>query len=495
MATTTYQDIVKNKHNLAPSQMGSLITPNRNQYFIRDLLSRKLKSSDSGKEVGSVNYILKSPKFFIRTKALQKESFLPLIAEETTKPIRPQVFIDFALKDGDILICKDSGIGEVVILDQDLPNHTISSALCKLPIQKDKYYLFAFLKHKYFLSQLNLMAPKGATIRHSKTLFLDCKIPYPNQKNKDGVISYVELLTQAIINKEKEIKKNHRQIIDEIEKEIMENQKDNEFEYEEVNFKELKKHLRLDVGLYGEIYKKLKFLVKNYKHGQTNIKNLDFKSKRGQNLQVSYIGKSIYSKNPKENFYKLITSSDLTGYGTHNEYRYLGNSKKLLLVNHGDIMFSATGQAHTSVGKVCVFINPPKKLISNINSFFFHKENFNLRENIFISCFFTFLKIKGYFVEIIGKGNGGSFTEKHFPFVNIPNFPKPKQRKIASLYHNVNTYPTNLDLKNFLSEDQKWNKKSGIIEIDKSMKKMKSHLNDVLDDIVNDKAIKLKFNI
>ena len=67
--------------------------------------------------------------------------------------------------------------------------------------------MFAFLKHKYFLNQLNLLVPQGATIRHAKTLFLNCKIPFPNQRNKDEAINYVELLTQAIINKEKKIQK------------------------------------------------------------------------------------------------------------------------------------------------------------------------------------------------------------------------------------------------------------------------------------------------
>jgi len=493
MATTTYKDIISNKFNLAPSQLMTLGVANKNKFFVRDLLNKKLTFSDNGNEVGSINYISKSSKYFVRAKALQSESFLPFITEQTSIPIRPQVFTDFDLKEGDILISKDSNIGEVVILDQDLPNHTISGALYKLPIKENKYYLFAFLKHKYFLNQLDLMVPKGSTIRHAKTLFLDCKIPFPNQKNKNDIITYVKLLTKSIINKEKKIRKKHKQILKEIEKELLGNQKDNEFEYINPNYKELKKYLRLDVGLYAKKYKKLKFLVDNYQNGKTNIKDLGFKSKRGQNLQVSCIGKSIYSEQVKENFYKLITSADLTDFGTHNEYRYLGNPKKLSPIKHGDIMFSATGQAHTSVGKVCTFINPPKKLISNINSFFFYKDGFNLTENIFISCFFTFLKSKGYFIEIIGRGNGGSFTEKHFPFVNIPNFPKQKQQEIASLYHNLIDYPKNLNLQNFLLEDQKWNKQAGIIELDKSVKKIKKYLNNILDEIVNDEIVELNF--
>lgn len=97
MAVTTYKDIIGSKYNLAPSQLMTLGVPNKNKSFVRDLLSRKLEFSDNGNEVGSVNYISKSPKYFIRAKALQKESFLPFLTEETAIPIRPQVFTDFDL--------------------------------------------------------------------------------------------------------------------------------------------------------------------------------------------------------------------------------------------------------------------------------------------------------------------------------------------------------------------------------------------------------------
>ena len=144
MATTTYRDIIGNNSNLAPSQLTTLSVPNKNNKKVKDLLTRDITFSDNGNEVGSVNYISKSPKYFIRAKALQRESFLPFITNQTSIPIRPQVFTNFNLKEGDILISKDSNIGETVILDKDLPNHTISGALYKLPIkEKNIIYLLS----------------------------------------------------------------------------------------------------------------------------------------------------------------------------------------------------------------------------------------------------------------------------------------------------------------------------------------------------------------
>ncbi len=122
-----------------------------------------------------------------------------------------------------MIISKDSNIGEIVILDKDYPNYMLSGALYKLPVSEKKYYLLAFVKHNIFREQLDFMVPKGATIRHAKTMFLDCKIPMPNH-NAENTIKFVELITQAIINKERLIKERHSVIIELIEKELLENQ-------------------------------------------------------------------------------------------------------------------------------------------------------------------------------------------------------------------------------------------------------------------------------
>ena len=77
------------------------------------------------------------------------------------------------LKKGDLIISKDSNIGEIIILDKDYPDIMLSGALYKLPVKEEfKYYLLAFVKHDIFREQLDFMVPSGATIRHAKTMFL-----------------------------------------------------------------------------------------------------------------------------------------------------------------------------------------------------------------------------------------------------------------------------------------------------------------------------------
>lgn len=490
MATVTYKEILDLKYNLAPSQLTILDIPNKNTIFIKDLLDRKLKFSDNGNEIGSINYISKSSHYFIRAKALQSDYFLPFLDSETAIAIRPQVFKNFNLKDGDLIISKDSNIGEAIILDKDYPNFTMSGALYKLPITKNKLYLFAFLKQKYFRKQLDLLVPKGSTIRHAKTLFLDCKIPFPNQKNADDVIKYVEILTQVIINKEKEIRRKNQLIFELIKKELLENQGKDKFKYEDPKFNELFLSLRIDSGYYCFDYKQKQFLISNYKKGAESIDKWKFKIKRGQNLQVSQIGKSIYSDKLKENFYTLIRPTNFSEIGTVEKFEYLGNPKKLSLLEAGDIVFSAEG----TIGKCILFDDPSGNWITNIHGIVLNKEDRNIKESAFVSCFLRFLRYCGVLDYISVGGQGGSLAKKYWKDVLIPNFLELKQQEIASLYHKPVDYPDKLNLEKFITKDQKWNEQAGIIEIDKSIKQMKEYLNSVLDKIVNNDEVKINFD-
>jgi type I restriction enzyme S subunit len=388
MTTITYREILNSNCSLAPSQLNTLDIPNQNTLFVKKLLDRKLEFSDRGKEVGSINYIFQSTHHFIRTKGLQEDYFSPFLNSETVVAIRPQVFEDFNLKEGDLIISKDANIGEAVILDQDYPNFTISSALYKLPISKNKFYLLAFLKHHYFRNQLNLLVPKGSTIRHAKTLFLDCKIPFPNQENTNEITSYVELLTRVIINKEKIIKKKNQLIFELIEKEILENQKKGEFGNESPKFSELFSNSRLDSGYYCYDYKQKQFLISNYKYGAEVIENWGFVMRRGQNFPIKQTRKIIYSDQLQKDFYELIVPTNISEFGTVKKSKYLGTLKSYPCLRMGDIVFSIDG----TIGKCIIFIDSKKKTITTGHSMILSKTKCNIEESVFVSCFLRFLR-------------------------------------------------------------------------------------------------------
>jgi type I restriction enzyme S subunit len=475
------------KSNFAPSQLTVFDIPNKNRVDVSEMLDRKLRLGDKGVEVGSINYIGASSFYFMRARALQSEYYSPFFDSDTISPIRPQVFVDYNLKKGDLIISKDSNIGECIILDKDYPNFMLSGALYKLPISKRKLYLFAFLKHSYFREQLSLIVPRGSTIRHAKTLFLKCKIPLSDEI----IIKYVELLVQSILNKEAIIKLKHHQIFEKITMELIKHQKSEQFVYEYPKYSTIQNNKRIDAGIYSEYLYKNNFIIRNYKLGFSDIKKLGFMVNRGQNLQVSCIGSSIYSDEYIKGFYTIIKPSHLSTYGTDFSREYLGNSRELKVLKKGDIIFGAEG---FQKGRSMVVIDDKVKTITNIHGIIFHHICGDIDLSIFVKCFLDYLRNLGLIDIFAVGGNGGSLAMSYWDNISIPKFPKEKQKEVSKLYYNTINYPTDINMDNFLEKDQQWNRESGILDIDKSIKKTKEYLDVLLDKIINNKKITITFD-
>ena len=197
---TNINNIENKNYTLSATQYKTFDIKNKNIKPLSSFLDRDLKRSDLGNEVGSENYVTNSSYTFIKTKALQQKSYLLDKSSDSFQFITPQSYIEMNLKEGDILISKDSNVGEIVILDKDYPKSMLCGGLYRLPISKHKYYLLAIIKSDLFRQQIDFLVPRGSTIRHGKTKFLECYIPLPN-KNSDSTIKYVECLMKAIVDK------------------------------------------------------------------------------------------------------------------------------------------------------------------------------------------------------------------------------------------------------------------------------------------------------
>ncbi len=490
MPSITYKEIINLKYNLAPSQLQVLDCPNKNLIPVASFLSRKLESSDKGYEVGSINYISNSTHYFIRAKALQNEYFLPILDDETAKPIRPQSFKQYNLREGDLIISKDSNIGEVVILDKDYTYHTLSSALYRLPVEKHKYYLFAFMKHQFFKNQLDLLTPKGSTIRHSKTLFLKCKIPMPNQSNAIDVITYVELLTRAIINKEKEIRRKNDLILNIIEQELLENQEEAQFIYMQPQLSDLLNNNRIDAGFYCEDLERLRFLITNYKNGYSRLNKQGLEFIPGPSLEIRLLTTRIDSDEEKPGFYRLITPTQISIFGTISSYKYLGTSYEIPRLQKGDIIFGESG-----TGRTFVYLEEHQNTITNAHGHVLRPVNCSLHKTITIRCILSYLKEKGYIDYITVGGSGGHLSPAYFDRVIVPEFPEAKQKEIAALYYNNNiqydSHKCTLD--DFLEYDTAFNQSAGIYELDKSIKCLKAKLEAIINNIINNAYVTIAF--
>lgn len=486
-----FSHIVNKNFTLSSSQYVDLEMPNRNFVYVRDFLKRPLRRKDLGIEVGSLNYIRKSNYFFLRTKALQRYSFLPDITSETALPIIPSCFINMNLKKDDLIISKDSNIGEIVILDKDYQNYMLSGALYKLPVIDKKFYLLAFIKHDIFREQLDFMVPKGATIRHAKTMFLDCKIPMPNY-NSENTIKFIEILTKAIINKERLIKERNERILNLIEQELLNNQKQKKFKYELTTINEIKNIERLDTSLYCKDFKYWNFIVKNYVNGSKDLISCGFSWARGTSLEQGFIGTRVDSEKYHKGFYELVLPTNISQYGYVEKSTYIGTPTKLKTIEKGDIIFGGEGFGK---GRTYVVIDDSHNVATNYHGIRIINTNHNLTESIFIRCFLAFWRSKGM-IDFIGVGgSGGHCAPSYFHLIETPLFDDTKQNEIALLYHNpISNYQADtFTLDNFLEQDNAFNETAGIYELDKTAKQLKEILNKAIEDIVNDREIDILF--
>ncbi len=488
---TTYNEIVSKDYSFSATQYKTFCIKNSNVIPVSKFLYRNLNRNDLGYEVGSGAYVEKSQYKFIKTKALQPETYLLDINKESVQDIIPSAYIECELNQGDLLISKDSNVGEIAILDRDYPNTMLCGGIYKLPVIKNKYYLLAFIKSEVFRQQIDFLVPRGSTIRHGKTKFLDCLIPMPN-KNIENTIQYVEILMKAIISKEIEIQKKHKQILNDILFELKSNQKKNIFQYSYPTYREIISIDRMDSNRFSKEYKEFLFLITNYQNGYSTIYDYGYKVKRGQNLQISNIGKSIYTTKEYKSFYKLVLSQNLSTEGRILDIQYLGNKNKLSVLNDGDIVFSARGQC---LGRSFIVFDDMKNYITNIDNMIFYNGK-NVQKSIFIHLMLDLYRSNNFIKKIGINGSGAeSVTKYQISDIPIPDFPNDKETKITKLYSNSNAIydSSEYSIDNFLEYDNRFNDIAGIYELDKSMKYLQEKLNNAIDNIANDKEVIIEF--
>ncbi len=461
-------EIIANNYSLSPSNYNTIISGKSKRIKLKYLLDRPLEKSDNGTDVGVSSYLQKSDYYFMRAKALDSNFFIPMPFGEAVVPMNKKNFIQYSLKKGDILISKDSNIGECVFVPKDMPYYMPCGALYRLPITENKLYILAMIKSSDFRTQLDKMVPIGATIRHAGKKFLECTIPFP-KNNRQQTIEKVENLVDKIIEIEQLIVEKDMEINDKILKELVSNSDSEQATSNSQTYlSEIKKSSRLDAGYYSPIAKWQKKILETYKYGCYTLEQLGFTIKRGQNLQVSNIGKSLYSDTPRDGYYTVIKPTNFSDYGTVSSYEYLGNKNDLITLNNGDIVFSGEG----TVGKCVLFTDAREKWITNIHGIVLHKDKSSLLESAYISCFLRFLKKWGYYEHFTVGGQGGSLGKNYWDAIVIPNMPNNIKSKIANLY--LTSLSENDDIK-----------KMGIIQLDKLKKKLTFELSVIINDIIN----------
>jgi hypothetical protein len=350
----------------------------------------------------------------------------------------------------------------------------------------DLLYVYGFLRSDFFTEQVWSMLNRGMYPRMDRGALDKILIPIASEPL---AIKYASALAQTIADKEGEIRRKHEEISELINLELLGEQKPGtSFGYSEPSSADILRVGRLDAAMYSEEFRRKDFLVRNYRHGSRGFNELELTVSRGQNLQVSSIGKSIYSDVKKPGFHRLMLPTHITEYGTVSRYRWLGNGRRLALLDEGDIVFG--GEATFRCVVFCDTMRQPT--ISNIHALVLRSATLDLHEKIFIGAWLRYLGEWGYARAIAVGGQGGSLAISYLRYLQFPSFPEAKKRQIAKLYHNRVAHPVETPrLSAFVETHRARNVNLGIWELDAELKDLQETLRMVQEQIIRGEPVDL----
>ncbi len=446
---------------------------NMNFIYLEQLLSENKK----GYEPGSDKYIKFSNNYFIRISDMSDNNF---IISETIKTLKakPPLLEKPILKKGDICYQTASNVGNVCFYDG--VDAYYNSHIRKLDFTDNKYYIFSLLKSSFCKNQVDVGGSIKGVDNFSEKYLLKTKILFPtinNNINPKDIEQLVSLITQNIIDKEKQIKLKNKIINEKIINELRLNQNQNESIYSYPRISEIKANKRIDTGLYSKDYKENIKLIENYKN---NYFTIDFKNiKTGQTPPDYYypsykINKSVYNwlspKNLKDNilYNKLFIHTKATS-----------------TLNNFDIIFGSRG----SVGDLFFY---DKEVLGEcyINqSTSGIKINGNIYNKVYVLCFFSSSIFKKIMSKYIYTGTVPAITPDILQKFKIPKFSEKKQKEISKEYYNKvkNINHTSLDL--YLKNEITRNKNVGIFQLNIEILNLKEQLEDIIDKIIMDTDI------
>jgi type I restriction enzyme S subunit len=394
-------------------------------------------------------------------------------------------------KNGDVLISTvrtyRKGIGFVNETGDNLVTTNAMLTLCgvtSIAPGVSLPYVYSFLRSDFFVEQVWSLLNRGVYPRMDTGALGKIVIPVSIDKR---VCEYVSALTLAIAGKEKAIRVRSAEIHAQIENELAANQTGPAFEYSYPTHEDVRETSRFDTGLYCAGFRAFLHRIVNYRHGHTTLSEMGVQSRRGPNLAVSVIGKSIYSDQYKEGWYELIRPVNIGENGTLESREWLGSPKKLPTVNRGDLILGCEG---FEKGRSIVLVDAPNNCTTNFHGTVLSSPGSDIWQMIFVRCFLDFMRTHGVIDWVGVGGSGGHMSPDYFDYLPFPCFPEETSKRIASLYHNEHDpLPELPSLSDFVSWHQTRNDDLGIWQLDKEMKALQQELASVQDSIIEGHAV------
>lgn len=467
--------IRNNEFALSPFNYRKVIGKNKNIKLISDLLL----SNDKGFEPGSKSYINFSKNHFIRISELSDEYYAFDISEATNKIIPPETKQSKVSK-YDLLYQTASNVGNVCFYIGD-ENAYFNSHLRKIDL-KHKYYCAAILKSDFGRQQVDVLGSIKGVDNFREEYLLNTNIPFPTSKSNskpDNVISYVSLLLQNIIDKEENIKKKNESIDTKIEAELKSNQSENKYKITFPKISEIKKEYRADTILYTDKYKRLEYLITNYKNGFFNIPETAIRP--GKTPDDYY-----YTNYKAINTFEWVTPKNLSQ--RRLIFKTYLHTKQKPVTNKFSVIFSGIRY----VGN-CWFVEDDKEpVFCNQNTLVINYSD-KIEEQLYILCFFS--SQIGKKLQLMQRVFGivPILYSKDFAKIPIPKIPSDIKKSISKEYYNPIDINKGLTIDNYLEKEKIRNLKLGIFQLNAEIIELKEKIALVIDKIVNEEKIEIEF--
>jgi type I restriction enzyme S subunit len=394
-------------------------------------------------------------------------------------------------RNGDVLISTVrtylGGIGLVTDTDDNLVTTNAMLDLCDVTDHAagvDLLYVYAFLRSDFFTEQVWSMLNRGLYPRMDKGALHRILIPIPASP---AAARWVSSLAQAIADKAATIRRRHSALMAAIRAELHNNQRATpKPSTADIRIEDIAAKGRLDAAVYSSDFRDKTQLITNYRHGYANLGDTGLVPSRGQNLQVSCIGKSIYSIKPRPGFYRLLLPTHISPYGTTAKFQWLGNARHLDVLREGDVVFG--GEATFRCCVVCDALATPT--IGNIHAIVLRSDELNLKEKVVMGAWLRFLGEWSYTRTLAAGGQGGSLAFDYLAEVLFPQFPFDVVDALASFYTNdVPAAPGPGTLQDFVPWHRARNRKLGIWELDREMKGLQADLVRVQEQIIEGSSV------
>lgn len=406
---------------------------------------------------------------------------------KTVRSIDPSTSSVYKLKKDDILISTVrtylGGIGYVLKNDKNIVCTKAFIVLRKSKINKSKYYLFGVLRTNFFISQVSIILNASMYPRMEKSYFKDLFIPIPNKsnnKNPEAVEELVANLMQNILHKEENIKLKNEKIDEEIHKELVRSQKSSSIHYNYPRISQIKSANRMDISIFSEKYKNDEVMIRNYVNGYYFL--------NPQNISPGRTPKDYYfsDNNKNDKFFEWITPKNIErrqlSFRTYIYTKSKTKVKKYSLIING-VRYVGNG----------IFVDENKTIYTNQNTLIISNSSVKTQQ-LFLLCFLT--SRIGKFLQEKQRNFGivPILYKKNLCKIPIPNFPHEKQKEIIKHYYNPQKANESLTAKNYLTKEKVRNKKLGIYQLNDEIYTLKNKLEDIVEKIINNKAIKIDYH-